>query len=77
MSSYCTLKSTWVKQSRYGLSKSYKKENFGAFSIRAAVRPPYSRDMLQNEKRRRENYINRDHFIGHSRAYAKYAKYLY
>lgn len=42
---YSTLQTAWFKQDRYKLStKSYpvKREKYRAFSIRAAVRPPYS-----------------------------------
>jgi hypothetical protein len=40
---YRTLKTTWVKQNKYNLASSVDvKENFGAFSIRAAVRGPHS-----------------------------------
>lgn len=50
MSGYCcdttgygTLNTIWVKQPKYRLSTDHKtKENFGAFSISAAVRPPYA-----------------------------------
>ena len=40
---YETMKTTWVKQKKYTLSTTpITKEMFGAFSISAAVRPPYS-----------------------------------
>ena len=41
MSSYAIITQTWVKQRKYTLSTN-QKEKFGSFSIRAAVRPPYS-----------------------------------
>lgn len=35
---YTSLTHTWIKQPKYSLSTNYK-ENFGSFSISAAVRP--------------------------------------
>ena len=46
-SSYAPLKASWVKQKKYELYtwtpplEKYE-EKYGAFSIRAAVRPPYN-----------------------------------
>ena len=51
---YGTLKTTWVKQTKYTLSTSTK-EKFGAFSISAAVRPPYSHQWA-NPWTRQETY---------------------
>ena len=53
---YGTLKTTWVKQTGYTLATTPKtKENFGAFSISASVRPPYSRQWA-NPWTRQETY---------------------
>ena len=48
-SSYTRLKKTWAKQKRYTLATDLQvvytinKEDFGAFSISAAIRGPYNR----------------------------------
>jgi hypothetical protein len=53
---YNTLKTTWVKQDKYRLATGAKvKERFGAFSISAAVRPPYSHKWA-NPWTRQETY---------------------
>ena len=44
-SGYSFLKDTWRQQKKYTLQPLINKkikENFGSFSLRAAVRPPYS-----------------------------------
>ena len=44
-SGYSFLKDTWKQQKKYNIQPSINKkikENFGSFSLRAAVRPPYS-----------------------------------
>ena len=57
MSSYQTLKTTWVKQEKYTLTvKTPVKEPFGSFSIRAAVRPPYYNNNWVNPWERQETF---------------------
>jgi hypothetical protein len=54
---YRTLKTTWVKQKPYNLASSVEdvKENFGAFSISAAVRGSYC-NKCSNPWVRQETY---------------------
>jgi hypothetical protein len=43
-SSYGTLKTTWVKQKKYTLAVDKTAEQFGSFSISAAVRGSYNKN---------------------------------